>query len=97
MVGAHTDSPGFKLKPNFAKEAHGHLQLRCEAYGGVLLTTWFDRDLGFAGRCVVRGAGGTLEHRLVHVDRPVARIPTLAIHLASLRADGPRRSRMAIW
>ncbi|PMR66960.1 M18 family aminopeptidase [Halomonas heilongjiangensis] len=81
MIGAHTDSPGLRLKPNAAQIAAGWLQLGVEAYGGVLLAPWFDRDLGLAGRVHVRHPDGRLEGVLLHVDRPVAIIPSLAIHL----------------
>lgn len=81
MIGAHTDSPGLRLKPNAAQAAAGWLQLGVEVYGGALLAPWFDRDLGLAGRVHVRHPDGRLEGRLLHVDRPVAIIPSLAIHL----------------
>jgi len=81
MIGAHTDSPGLRLKPNAARTAAGWLQLGVEVYGGALLAPWFDRDLGLAGRVHLRHADGRLEGRLLHVDRPVAIIPSLAIHL----------------
>lgn len=81
MMGAHTDSPGLRLKPNAAQTAAGWLQLGVEVYGGALLAPWFDRDLGLAGRVSVRHPDGRLEGRLLHVDRPVAIIPSLAIHL----------------
>ncbi len=81
MIGAHTDSPGLRLKPNAAQTAAGWLQLGVEVYGGALLAPWFDRDLGLAGRVHVRHPDGRLEGRLLHVDRPVAIIPSLAIHL----------------
>ena len=81
MIGAHTDSPGLRLKPNAAQTAAGWLQLGVEVYGGALLAPWFDRDLGLAGRVHVRHPDGCLEGRLLHVDRPVAIIPSLAIHL----------------
>lgn len=80
IVGAHTDSPNLRLKPNASLTAHGYLQLAVEPYGGVLLHSWLDRDLSLAGRvCVLRG--GTVETFLVDFERPVLRIPDLAIHL----------------
>ncbi len=50
MVGAHTDSPALKVKPNPVQENHNCLQLGVEVYGGALLAPWFDRDLSLAGR-----------------------------------------------
>lgn len=81
MVGAHTDSPNLRLKPRPDTGGFGYRQLGVEVYGGVLLNSWLDRDLGVAGRVAVRGAGGTSEQRLLLVDEPLARIPQLAIHL----------------
>ncbi|MFY0990840.1 M18 family aminopeptidase [Halomonas sp. C05BenzN] len=81
MIGAHTDSPGLRLKPNAAQTSAGWLQLGVEVYGGALLAPWFDRDLGLAGRVHVRHPDGRLEGVLIGVDRPVAIIPSLAIHL----------------
>ncbi|WP_017429937.1 M18 family aminopeptidase [Vreelandella jeotgali] len=81
MIGAHTDSPGLHVKPNATEHAAGWLQLGVQVYGGALLAPWFDRDLGLAGRVHVRHADGRLESRLMNVDRPVATIPNLAIHL----------------
>ncbi|KAA0014192.1 M18 family aminopeptidase [Billgrantia pellis] len=81
MIGAHTDSPGLRLKPNAAQASAGWLQLGIEVYGGALLAPWFDRDLGLAGRVHLRHADGRLEGMLLHVDRPVAIVPSLAIHL----------------
>ena len=82
MLGAHTDSPGLRLKPNATQHSAGWLQLGVQVYGGVLLAPWFDRDLGLAGRRTrMRHADGRLESLLLNVDRPIAMVPNLAIHL----------------
>ena len=81
IVGAHTDSPNLRLKPQPEYAAEGYAQLGVEVYGGALLNSWLDRDLGLAGRVLVRGADGALASHLVRIDRPVARVAQLAIHL----------------
>ena len=81
MVGAHTDSPCLKVKPNPEITQHGYLQLGVEVYGGALLNPWFDRDLSLAGRVSIVNAGQQIEHRLVDWRKAVAVIPSLAIHL----------------
>lgn len=80
IVGAHTDSPNLRVKPHPDTGGHGFRQLAVEPYGGVLLNTWLDRDLGLSGRVTVRSAQGPVE-RLLRVDEPLLRIPQLAIHL----------------
>ena len=65
MVGAHTDSPCLKVKPKSRGVKSGHAMLNIETYGGGLWATWFDRDLSVAGRLLVRGADGSLAHKLV--------------------------------
>jgi aspartyl aminopeptidase len=77
MVGAHTDSPNLRLKPKSELTAHGYEQLAVEVYGGVLLSTWLDRDLGLAGRIVLED-GST---RLLRLPGVFCRVPNLAIHL----------------
>lgn len=77
FVGAHTDSPCLRLKPNPNSRAAGMSVLEVEIYGGVLLNSWLDRDLGLAG--VAHCVDGTT--RLVENRLPIARIPQLAIHL----------------
>ena len=81
LVGAHTDSPGLKLKPNAELDRHGYRQLGVEPYGGLLLSTWLDRDLGLAGRIISANAEGHVQEHLVHFKRPILRIPNIAIHL----------------
>ncbi|HEX8581927.1 MAG TPA: M18 family aminopeptidase [Acidimicrobiales bacterium] len=80
MVGAHTDSPNLRVKPRPDTGRAGFRQLGVEVYGSPLLNSWLDRDLGLSGRVSVRTERGA-ETRLVKVDRPVARLPQLAIHL----------------
>ena len=80
LIGAHTDSPNLRLKPSAEFSRHGFVQLGVEVYGGVLYNSWLDRDLGLAGRVTVR-RDGRLGGRLIRLDRPLCRIPQLAIHL----------------
>ncbi len=80
VIGAHTDSPNLRLKPLPDDATHGYRRLGCEIYGGVLLHTWLDRDLSLAGR-VVFGPPEALRTALVDFERPLLRVPNLAIHL----------------
>ncbi|MEM8705101.1 MAG: M18 family aminopeptidase [Actinomycetota bacterium] len=80
IVGAHTDSPNLRIKPQPDVSTLGIDQLGVEVYGGVLTNSWLDRDLGLAGRVAVRDGDGVAVH-LVRDDRPLLRVPQLAIHL----------------
>jgi len=80
LIGAHTDSPNLRLRPRPDALRAGLRQLSVEVYGGVLLNSWLDRDLALAGRAWVRAEGGQRE-RLFALERPLLRIPQLAIHL----------------
>lgn len=81
MVGAHTDSPCLKVKPNPEMVNNHYLQLGVEVYGGALLNPWFDRDLSLAGRVSYIEEKGSLEHSLIDLKKAIAVIPSLAIHL----------------
>ena len=90
LLGAHTDSPTLRLKPRPDTGRAGIRQLGVEIYGGALLNSWLDRDLGLASRVMVRTADGP-RVRLLRVHRPVLRVPQLAIHLdRSIGSDGLR-------
>ena len=80
IVGAHTDSPGLRLKPRPGLNGDGLWRLAMEVYGGPILATFADRDLSLAGRVVVRTAEGPAS-RLVRFDAPLLRLPNLAIHM----------------
>ncbi len=100
LVGAHTDSPNLRIKPRPESTSAGWQQLGVEIYGGVLLNSWLDRDLGLSGRVGVRTAGGHEVH-LVRDDRALLRVPQLAIHLdrdvnQGLRLN-PQQHLTPIW
>ena len=81
LVGGHTDSPCLRVKPNAITHNNGYAKLAVEVYGGALLNPWFDRGLGLAGRVTLQTAAGAIENRLINIDKPLAFIPSLAIHL----------------
>lgn len=85
LVGAHTDSPGFKLKPQPSAYAYGFAQAAMEVYGGPLLNSWLDREFALAGRVVLRDG----EQRLVHTSAWL-RIPQVAPHLDRSVSEGLR-------
>ena len=81
LLGAHTDSPCLKVKPNAEIVSQSYLQLGVEVYGSVLLNPWFDRDLSLAGKIVYQDSSHAIHSCLLNFAKPVASIPSLAIHL----------------
>jgi len=83
LICAHSDAPGFKIKPNPEIEVEGnYLKLNTEVYGGPILNTWMDRPLSIAGRVLVKSTDPlNPEHLYVKIDRPLMVIPNIAIHL----------------
>ena len=83
MIGAHTDSPGFRIKAKSEMVIEGsYLKLNTEGYGGPLLYTWFDRPLGLAGKVTLKGETPFKPvTRLVNINKPLLIIPSLAIHM----------------
>ncbi|QOJ20102.1 MAG: M18 family aminopeptidase [Gammaproteobacteria bacterium] len=81
IVGAHTDSPGFRIRPNGATVNDGLARLGVEIYGGPILATFTDRDLSLAGRISFLDDNKQLMHKPVRFDQPLLRLPNLAIHM----------------
>lgn len=90
IISSHSDSPGFKIKPNAEIYGDGGVvSLNVEKYGGAILSTWFDRPLSIAGRVMLRGTDVLHpETRLVDFRRPICTIPNLAIHFNRQVNDG---------
>ncbi|AQA25966.1 aminopeptidase I zinc metalloprotease family protein [Rhodococcus sp. MTM3W5.2] len=99
IVGGHTDSPNLRVKQHPDLESAGWQLVGLEPYGGAWLNSWLDRDLGISGRLSIRD-GNTLREKLIRVDRPILRVPQLAIHLSEDRKGvqlDPQRHVNAIW
>ncbi len=89
LIGAHTDSPSLRIKPNAATATDGLLRLGVEVYGGPILATFADRDLSLAGRVSYKDEQGKLASQLVKCDTPLLRLPNLAIHMnRTVNEDG---------
>ena len=87
ISAAHTDSPTFRLKPDFEQKSGGYLRISTERYGGMILSSWLDRPLSVAGRVVVRDGDG-FSTRTVSIDRDLLIIPNVAIHFNRKINDG---------
>ena len=81
ILGAHTDSPGLKIKPNPVNNTEGLVRLGVEIYGGPILATFTDRDLSLAGRFSYKTSDQQIDSQLVQFEQPLLRLPNLAIHM----------------
>jgi len=83
LIGAHTDSPSFRIKPNpEILEEDRYLKLNTEVYGGPILNTWFDRPLSLAGRVSLKTDNPLeINSKLINLNDPLLTIPNLAIHM----------------
>ena len=80
IVATHIDSPNLRVRPISKRVKEGYLQVGVETYGGGIWHSWLDRDLSLAGRIVTADRNGSFASKLIKIDRPLLRIPTLAIH-----------------
>ena len=89
VVGAHTDSPGLRVKPKAPNNKDGLIRLGVDIYGGPILATFTDRDLSLAGRICFKNGQDKVESKLVKFDKPLLRLPNLAIHMnRNVNEDG---------
>ena len=89
IIGAHTDSPGLRVKPHPVVAGDQLVRLAVEVYGGPILATFTDRDLSLAGRVAYRQADGSIASRLVCFPQALLRLPNLAIHMnRAVNEDG---------
>lgn len=101
LIGSHTDSPGLRLKPNAEITFRNLIQTGTETYGGLLMAPWFDRDLSLAGRIYFEDANSQIHTELVDLKKPLAIIPSLAIHLDrevnQNKSINPQKELIPLW
>lgn len=90
IIGSHTDSPNFRIKPNAEMISEGaYLKLNIEGYGGMILSTWLDRPLAIAGRVFTKGENPFRpSEKIININKPICIIPNLAIHMNRSVNDG---------
>ncbi|MGY6277321.1 M18 family aminopeptidase [Methylomonas sp. MgM2] len=81
ILGAHTDSPGLRIKPNPVLNSDKLIRMSVEVYGGPILATFTDRDLSLAGRIAYRSQEGGISSRILRFEQALLRLPNLAIHM----------------
>ncbi|MDD7795020.1 M18 family aminopeptidase [Clostridium sp. 'White wine YQ'] len=95
IIGAHTDSPGFRIKPNPEMVIeNAYIKLNTEVYGGPILPTWFDRPLALAGRVTLKSENPLCPKvQFININKPILIIPNLAIHMNRDVNDGVKINR----
>lgn len=94
IIGSHTDSPAFRIKPNAEIRTEGYVKLNTEVYGGPILNTWYDRPLGLAGRITIKSDNLLKpESRNININRGILYIPNLAIHMNREVNEGVKINR----
>lgn len=87
IIASHSDSPAFKVKDDFEMKTEGYAKVNTERYGGMIMSTWFDRPLSVAGRLLVSDESG-ISTKLVHIKDPVLVITNMPIHFNRNINDG---------
>lgn len=96
LVGAHTDSPGLRIKPQPVISQQRSVRLGVEVYGGPILATFTDRDLSLAGRVVYQDDSQQISRQLIRFEQPLLRLPNLAIHMnRSVNEDGLKLNKQS--
>ncbi|WP_428356064.1 M18 family aminopeptidase [Methyloprofundus sp.] len=96
IIGAHTDSPGLRIKPHALHKSGEILRMGVEVYGGPILATFTDRDLSFAGRVSYRDEAGEIKTQLVRFEQSLLRLPNLAIHMnRGVNEDGLKLNKQS--
>lgn len=95
MTASHSESPGFKVKPNPEIIADGYIKLNTEKYGGMIMQSWMDRPLSLAGKIVYKSENG-IQTKLVNIDKDLLTIPNLAIHLGKIETPNPQTDMLPI-
>ncbi len=80
LIGAHTDSPALKIKPESETISKNNIKIGVEVYGGPIKASWTDRELSIAGRVIIKN-GDSIESKNINFENPVAIIPNLPIHM----------------
>ena len=89
IIGAHTDSPGLRVKPHAINNKEGLLRLNVDIYGSPILATFTDRDLSLAGRICFKNDHNQIDNQLIKFDHPLLRLPNLPIHMnRTVNEDG---------
>lgn len=90
IIGSHSDSPTFRIKPNPEVKINDQIKLNIEPYGGMIISTWFDRPLSIAGRVLLKNQENIFKplEYILDIDKPICIIPNLAIHMNREINDG---------